>query len=106
MPRKVKYYPVSERELYSVGTMSAMGSLFTTLFGVAVGAVIAFGITLKTVDIPLGKTYTAIWIIFVVSLFGIFVFGGLSVLMCVRAFLEVRTIKQESEDRRKELLGL
>lgn len=105
LPRKFKHYILSERELHSIGTMSAAGSLFTALFGIAIGAAVSLGITLKTVDIPLGKTYTAFWVAFIVSLFSSAVFGGLSILMCIRSFLDVRTIKRESEERQRELLG-
>lgn len=106
MPREFRSYIVSERELRSLGLTSAAGSLFTALLGIAIGAAISLGITLRTVDIPEGKTYTAFWVGFLMSLFASFAFLVLSAVMRIRSFLEVRTIKRESEERRREMLTL
>ena len=105
MPRRFKNYIVSERELHSLGFMSAAGSLFTALFGVAFGAALVLGITLNTVNVPAGKIYTAYWVGFLVSVISAVCFFGLSVMMFIRSFLDVRTIKRESEQRQRELLG-
>jgi|SRR5947209_5189945 len=106
MPRRFKDWIVSDRELSTIGFMSAIGGLLTTFLGICVGAAISLGLTLKTVDVPVGKTYMAIWAAFLVSVF-------LSVLLLIGTFLvfrraakDVRYIKEDSEQekRRRDLL--
>lgn len=104
MPRRFKNYIVSERELSTLGFMSALGTLVVTFFGVTAGAAIALWVTLKTVSITDPTTNAAFWAAFLVSLIFAALLGGASVLMCIRAVGDVNRIKQESEQekRRKE----
>ena len=107
MPRRFKNYIVSERELSTIGFMSAVGGLLTTFLGIATGASISLGITLKTVDIPAGKTYLAMWAGFLVSLFASVLLLCLTIVMALRAANDVRDIKEQSEQekRRRGLLS-
>lgn len=107
MPRRFKNFIVSERELSTLGFMSAVGTLLTTFLGVFVGAAISLGITIKTVDMPADKTYFAFWAGFLVSFSLSVILLGISVLMCIRAARDVGRIKAESEQekRQRELLG-
>lgn len=87
--------------------MSAIGGLLTTFLGIAVGAAMSLGITLKTVDIPVGKTYMALWAGFLVSTFASALLLCLTIVMVIRASHDVKDIKEQSEQekRQRELLG-
>ena len=106
MPRRFKNYIVSERELSTLGFMSAFGTLVVTFFGITGGAAVALWVTIKTVVITDPKTYAAFWAAFLVSLIFSVLLCGASVLLCVRSWRDVRNIKQESEQekRARELL--
>ena len=106
MPRRFKDWIVSDRELSTIGFMSAIGGLLTTFLGICVGAAISLGVTLKTVDIPVGKTYMAMWAGFLVSAFlSVLLLIG-TLLMFKRAANDVKYIKADSEQekRKRDLL--
>jgi len=98
-PRYLSMSMVSDQELETIGSASAEGSLYLALFGVAVGGVLALGITLATVDIPSAKTYAAFWAAFLVSCVGMIYFGILSVAKYRKAQREIKGIVQESKER-------
>jgi len=107
MPRRFTYYIVSERELSTLGFVSALGTAVSAFLGIFVGAAISLGLTLKTVDIPAGKTYLFFVAAFMVSLGASVILLVLFVITVVRAFLDARSIKTESaqEQRTREFMG-
>jgi hypothetical protein len=106
MPRRFKHWIVADRELNTLGFMSALGTAAAVFLGIFVGAAISVGLTLKTVDIPVGKTYLFFAAGFLVSLVGSAMLLVLLVVSLVRTARDVETIKKESEQeqRRLELL--
>lgn|SRR5579885_1382796 len=106
LPRRFKNYILSERELSTLGFMSAFGTLVVTFFGITGGAAVALWVTLKTVPIADPNTFAAFWAAFLVSLIFSILLGGASVLLCVMSWRDVRSIKLESEQekRARELL--
>src|SRR6266480_1071210 len=96
MPRRFKDYIVSERELSTLGFLSAFGGLMITLFGVAAGALIALKITLNTVPIPDVQTHANYFAAYLISIgFTVLCGGGASVSVG-KTFLEVRRIRKDS----------
>src|SRR5437016_13709514 len=84
MPRRFKDYIVSERELSSLGFLSALGGLLITFFGVAAGAAIALKITLNTVPIPDVQTQAKYFAAYLVAIGFTVLCGGASAVMLVR----------------------
>ena len=90
---------LSDRELEALGSSSAEGSLFQTLFGISFGAALALGIVLMTVDITNPKAYASFWAAFLVSCLGSLCFGTLACVSFARSRNEVRLIKESGKER-------
>lgn len=102
MPRDSKDYIVSERELDTLGFLSATGAFLLAFFGVAVGAAVSLGITLNREIITDNKTLAVYW-----GLFGASAFGSLVLLMVCGFMLywsasDVRRIKENSEQAKRQ----
>lgn len=106
MPRRFKNWIVSDRELNTLGFLTAGGTALSAFFGVFCGAAIALGLTWRTVEIPPGKTYLVIVAGFLASAGLSLVVGVFFLLSVIKTLSDVRTIKEESsqEQRRRELL--
>jgi hypothetical protein len=105
MPRRFKDYIVSERELSSLGFLSAFGGLMITLFGVAAGALIALKITLNTVPIPDVQTHANYFAAYLISVGFTVICGAAAAISVGKTFFEVRRIRKDSEQeqRRRDL---
>jgi hypothetical protein len=103
MPRRFKTWIVSDRELNTIGFLSALDTVLVTALGIAAGAALTLGITLNTVDIPVVQTrsnYVAAFIVALGFTSLLFVFAAVSL---IRKFLDVRKIKKESEQEKRRL---
>ena len=103
MPRRFTTWILSDRELNTIGFLSAIGTVLVTALGIAAGAALSLGITLNTVSIPGVQTRANYVAAFIVAL-------GFTSLLFVCAtvsltwtFLDVRKIKKESEQEKRRL---
>lgn len=105
MPRRFKDYIVGEKELGSLGFLSALGGVLITLFGVAAGAAISLKITLSTVPIPDVQTHANYFAAYLVAIGFAIACGACAVVSLVYTFFDVRRIRKDSEQekRRREL---
>ena len=107
MPRRFKNWIVSDRELNTLGLMSAGGTALSAFLGVFVGAAISLGLTLKTVEMPVDKTYVFMASGFLVSVCLSVVLGIFLVLTLIRTSRDVKAIKAESEqEQRRRDIGV
>jgi len=93
---------VSDQELGSLSTASDVNSLHFGLFGIAFGAALSLGITIKTVPIIDVYTYFAFWSGFLVTSFATLYFAITAFLSRRKAKTLVDTIKTESVTRESE----
>ena len=92
---------MSERELRTLGFLSATAGFLLAVFGVAAGAAIALGITLSTIDIPAGKTLMMYWGLFGASAFAAVVLLVVCIFMTIRSAGDVTAIKENSEQEKR-----
>ena len=101
MPRRFKDYIVSEKELSSLGFLSALGGLLITAFGVAAGATVTLKITLNTVaiaDVQTHANYVAAYLV----AWGFTALCGVgSAISLIFTFFDVRRIKKDSEQEKR-----
>jgi len=106
MPRRFKDYIVSERELSSLGFLSAFGGLLITLFGVAAGAAITLRTTLNTLAIPDPQTQAKYFAAYLVACGFTLLCGLGSAISLTFTFFDVRRIKKDSEqEKRRRVLA-
>lgn len=107
MPRRFRNWIVSDRELSSLGFLSAIQTMLITFFGIASGAALSLWITLKTVSIPDVGTHSNYFAAFLVATCFTIILGIASVIALVSTFFQVSKIKKESEQeqRRRSLLS-
>lgn len=94
---------MSDQELESLKSSGDANSLDFGLFGVAFGAALTLGITIKTVPIDNVYTYFAFWAGFLVTSFATIYFAVRAVLSRRATSALVATIKTESVTRESEL---
>lgn len=101
MPRRFKDYIVSERELSSLGFLSALGGLLITAFGVAAGAMLTLKVTLSTVaiaDVQTHANYVAAYLV----AWGFTALCGIgSAISLTFTFFDVRRIRKDSEQEQR-----
>lgn len=90
---------VSNQELKSIGAASASASLYLTLLGIAVGALITAAGTLSTVDIKSPFTYATFWAVLLVAVLASGCFGVLGCLAWGKYRDQIKTIEEESVTR-------
>jgi hypothetical protein len=90
---------VSYQELQGIGAASAEASLYLTLLGIAVGALLMAAGTLSTVEITSPYTYATFWAVLIVSILATTCFGVLGWLAWGRYKEQIRTIEEESASR-------
>jgi membrane protein implicated in regulation of membrane protease activity len=95
VPRSLKMLCVFETELDAVSTLGA--SVHLTFFGIAVGAAIAFGLTLATVTLSGPRTFAAHVALFAVSSAGSMYFGIRGVGDYRRASKKLKDIKENRQ---------
>jgi hypothetical protein len=93
---------VSERELHTLGFLSATGGFLLACFGTASGVAASLGITLYTVPIQNSAILSIFWGLFGASAFGSFVLLIVCVLMTIRSFRDVSAIKKNSEQEKRQ----
>lgn len=101
MPRRFKDYIVSEKELSSLGFLSALGGLLITSFGVAGGAALTLKVTLSTVTIPDVQTHANYVAAYLVACGFTVLCGVGSAISLTFTFFDVRRIKKDSEQEKR-----
>lgn len=92
---------MSEKELSSLGFLSALGGLLITAFGVAAGAALALKITLNTVAISDVQTHANYVAAYIVACGFTALCGVGSVIGLTFTFFDVRRIKKDSEQEKR-----
>jgi hypothetical protein len=93
---------VSDHELDSLSTASDVNSLHFGLLGIAFGAALSLGITIKTVAFADVYVYSAFWAAFLVASFATLYFAVTAYLSRRKAKTLVQAIKTESVTRQSE----
>lgn len=92
---------MSEKELSSLGFLSALGGLLITSFGVAAGSALALKITLNTVAIPDVQTHANYVAAYLVACGFTALCGVGSAISLTFTFFDVRRIKKDSEQEKR-----
>lgn len=107
MPRRFKNWIVSDRELNTLGFLSAIETVIIAFLGISAGAALSLWITLKTItieDVAIRANYFAA---FLVSIGFTVILLVVSVIILISTFKDVSRIKTESEQekRRREMIA-
>ena len=93
---------MSDRELSTLGFISALSTALVAFLGISAGAALTLWVTLKTIAFTDPTSHSNYFAAFLVSLGFTVILFAVSVIVLAAAFLDVRKIRRESEQEKRQ----